>query len=179
MTRPGRRVVVAHPDTLAALRQRGLAGRGPAARGSAARGSAQRGGAPNELGQRVPGPRALPAPGNRQGDWPSNRHGTRHDDQPGVHGAEDELTALLLRTLMRAQLSLALRLAAVFGCLLGGLPLLFATVPSTRTVHVLGLPLPWLVLGIAVYPLFVAGGWLYVRLAERNEHDYAEVVGDP
>lgn len=93
----------------------------------------------------------------------------------------DEQTALglvLVRSLVRAQLALALRLAAVFGCVLGGLPLLFAVQPGLRTTRVLGLQLPWLVLGICVYPLFVAGGWLYVRLAERNERDFVDVVED-
>lgn len=91
----------------------------------------------------------------------------------------DEQTALgvvLVRSLVRAQLSLALKLAAVLGCVLGGLPLLFAVAPGLGRVRVLGLQLPWLVLGVLVYPLFVAGGWVYVRLAERNERDFVEIV---
>jgi hypothetical protein len=93
-----------------------------------------------------------------------------------VEPAQDELALLLLHTLIRAQLSLALRLAAVFGCLLGGLPLLFAVSPEARQDDVLGLSLPWLLLGIVIYPLLLAGGWLYVRLAERNEQDYLDLV---
>lgn len=89
---------------------------------------------------------------------------------------QDVVGELLIRSLMRAQLMLGLRLAAVFGCLLGGLPLLFAVAPGTRDTQVLGLTLPWLVLGIAVYPALVAGGWLYVRLAERNEREFVELV---
>ncbi len=27
-----------------------------------------------------------------------------------------------------------------------------------------------------VYPSLVAGGWLYVRLAERNERDFVDLV---
>lgn len=88
----------------------------------------------------------------------------------------DELDLLLLKTLVRAQLSLALRLAAVFGCLLGGLPLLLAISPGVRSAHVLGLSVPWLLLGILMYPLLFAGGWLYVRLSERNEQDYADLI---
>ncbi len=89
---------------------------------------------------------------------------------------QDVVGELLIRSLIRAQLLLGLRLAAVFGCLLGGLPLLFAVAPSTRDVQVLGVALPWLVLGALVYPSLVAGGWLYVRLAERNERDFVELV---
>ena len=89
---------------------------------------------------------------------------------------QDVVGELLIRSLMRAQLSLGLRLAVVFGFLLGGLPLLFAVAPATREVEVLGLALPWLVLGVLVYPTLFAGGWLYVRLAERNERDFVDLV---
>ena len=89
---------------------------------------------------------------------------------------QDVVGDLLIRSLMRAQLGLGLRLAAAFGCLLGGLPLLFALAPGTRDAQVLGIALPWLILGGAVYPALWAGGWLYVRLAERNERDFVEVV---
>ena len=89
---------------------------------------------------------------------------------------QDVVGDLLIRSLMRAQLVLGLRLAAVFGILLGGLPLLFAVAPQTRDAEVLGVTLPWLVLGGAVYPALWAGGWLYVRLAERNERDFVDLV---
>ena len=102
----------------------------------------------------------------------------RPPGRPGVRALaeQDVVGDLLVRSLVRAQLGLALRVAAVFGVLLGGLPLLFALVPATRRVEVLGLPLPWLLLGVLTYPLLVAGGALYVRLAERNERDFVELV---
>ena len=40
----------------------------------------------------------------------------------------------------------------------------------------LGLQLPWLLLGVLAYPALLAGGALYVRLAERNERDFVELV---
>lgn len=89
---------------------------------------------------------------------------------------QDVVGELLIRSLMRAQLLLGLRIALVFGSLLGGLPLLFAVVPATRDARVLGLAFPWLVLGLLVYPALLAGGWLYVRLAERNERDFVDLV---
>ena len=89
---------------------------------------------------------------------------------------QDVVGDLLIRSLVRAQLVLGLRLAAVFAILLGGLPLLFAVAPQTRDAQVLGIALPWLVLGGAVYPALWAGGWLYVRLAERNERDFVDLV---
>ncbi len=91
----------------------------------------------------------------------------------------DEQTRLgevYMRSLIRAQLRLGLLICAGLGVLLGGLPLLFALVPSLREVRVLGLGLPWLLLGVVVYPLLVTGALFYVRQAERNERDFADLV---
>jgi hypothetical protein len=89
---------------------------------------------------------------------------------------QDLVGELLVRSLVRAQLLLALRLLTVLAVLLGGLPLLFAVIPSTRDLSVLGLPLPWLVLGVLVYPALVVGGAVHLRLAERHERDFVELV---
>jgi hypothetical protein len=89
---------------------------------------------------------------------------------------QDLVGELLVRSLVRAQLFLALRLLTVLAVLLGGLPLLFALVPASRDVEVLGLPLPWLLLGVLVYPGLLLGGWVYLRLAERNERDFTDLV---
>ena len=48
--------------------------------------------------------------------------------------------------------------------------------PGLAGYRVLGLPLPWLVLGGAVYPLLVLLGLLYVRQAERNEREFVEFI---
>jgi hypothetical protein len=89
---------------------------------------------------------------------------------------QTEVGEVLLRSLTRAQLGLALRIFAVFGCLLMGLPALFALAPRLGRFEVLGIPLPWVVLGLAVYPLLVLLGLLYVRQAERNEREFVEIV---
>lgn len=89
---------------------------------------------------------------------------------------QDRVGELLVRSLVRAQLLLALKLLTVLAVLLGGLPLLFALAPGTRDVVLLGLPLPWLVLGFLVYPALVLGGWVHLRLAERHERDFTELV---
>lgn len=89
---------------------------------------------------------------------------------------QDLVGQLLIRSLVRTQLRLALRVGtAVFGTL-GLLPLAFALVPWTRRAHLLGLPLPWLVLGVLVYPSLALVGRFYVRAAERNEQDFVELV---
>ena len=89
---------------------------------------------------------------------------------------QDLVGELLVRSLVRAQLMLALRMLTVLAVLLGGLPLLFAVVPATRDVALLGLPLPWLVLGGLVFPALFAAGLVHLRLAERHERDFVELV---
>ena len=89
---------------------------------------------------------------------------------------QDLVGELLVRSLVRAQLLLALRLLGVLAVLLGGLPLLFALVPATRDAQPLGVPLPWLVLGVLVYPALVVAGLVHVRLAERHERDFTDLV---
>ncbi|MBA3524311.1 MAG: DUF485 domain-containing protein [Geodermatophilaceae bacterium] len=89
---------------------------------------------------------------------------------------QTEVGEVLVRGLVRAQLSLALRLSAVVAVLLGGLPLLFALAPGLAAVEVLGFRLPWLLLGILAYPFLYVVAWIYVRQAERNEQDLADFV---
>jgi hypothetical protein len=89
---------------------------------------------------------------------------------------QDRVGELLVRSLVRTQLLLALRMLAVLVVGLGGLPLLFAVAPATRDVVVLGLPLPWLLLAVLVYPAMLLGGAVYLRRAERNERDFTELV---
>ena len=83
---------------------------------------------------------------------------------------------LQLASIMRAQLRLALIVCSAIAIFVGGLPLAFAAVPELRSTRVLGLGLPWLVLGVLVYPLMVAAGWLYVRHAERADKTFAHLV---
>lgn len=90
---------------------------------------------------------------------------------------QTKLGEIYIRSLIRAQFRLAVTACAVFGVLLGGLPLLFALVPQVRDVELFGVPLPWLLLGVLVYPVLVAGGWFYVRHSERNEREFARLVG--
>lgn len=83
------------------------------------------------------------------------------------------LGEVYLRALMRAQLRLGLAVAAVVCLVLGALPLAFVLLP---TAGLWGVGLPWLVLGGPVYLMLVVAGALYVRRAERNERDFADLV---
>jgi hypothetical protein len=86
---------------------------------------------------------------------------------------------LLLSNLMRSQLTLALRLAAVAVLVLGVLPVVFLTMPAVaNAVPVAGIGLPWLLLGLLSFPFLLVLGWLYTRHAERNELDFADDVED-
>ena len=91
---------------------------------------------------------------------------------------QDVVGELLVRSLVRAQLRLAIRTGLLLAATLGALPMVFATVPGSRTAQLLGLPLPWLLLGVVVYPALLLAGWSYVRRAERNEREFTELVGD-
>jgi hypothetical protein len=85
----------------------------------------------------------------------------------------------LVKGLVRAQLALALRLSLVVVTGLGALPLLFAVAPAVGRVTVLGVNLPWLLLGVLAFPFLVGVGWAYVRWAERNEQDFAALIRRP
>ena len=63
-----------------------------------------------------------------------------------------------MKGLVRAQLALALRLALVVVTGLGALPLLFAVAPAVGAVKVLGVNLPWLLLGVLSFPFLVGRG---------------------
>ena len=93
--------------------------------------------------------------------------------------AQTDLGEVYMSSLLRSQLRLALLVLSALGVLVAGLPLLFTLVPGLTDVHVLGMPLPWVLLAFVVYPFLLLLGWLYVRAAERNERDFAEVVERP
>jgi len=90
--------------------------------------------------------------------------------------AQTDLGEVYMSSLVRSQLRLALLVLAALAVLVAGLPLLFTVAPALVDVHVVGVPLPWLLLAGGVYPFLLLLGWLYVRAAERNERDFAEVV---
>lgn len=91
--------------------------------------------------------------------------------------AQTAIGEIYMRSLMRSQLRLALGVVAVLALTVGGLPVLFRAFPGLLTAHFLGIPLPWLLLGVVVYPFLVLLAWFYVRRAERNERSFNDLVG--
>lgn len=101
---------------------------------------------------------------------PSTRIGDIDEDTP--------LGGVYLGSLLRVQLGLAARILAVLAVTVGSWPLVFHLAPGLADVRVAHVPLAWLVLGGLVYPWLVFLGWRYVRAAERNERDFAELMSE-
>ncbi|MFC5729163.1 MULTISPECIES: hypothetical protein [Nocardioides] len=100
---------------------------------------------------------------------PGSRLGDVHEQTP--------LGDVYLRSLLSEQLGLAGRVLAAVALTLGLLPLLFHLAPDLAHIDVLGLPLAWVLLGVAVHPFLLWLGWRYVRRVERNERYFADLVG--
>lgn len=106
----------------------------------------------------------------------------RRNAAPDVAAMSEEIDAqsmlgeALLRSLMRTQLRLAAVVLALLAVTLGSLPLIFELSPGIRRLHVLGIPLPWLLLGVLVYPVLLGLGWFYMRYAERNEAGFVRLI---
>jgi hypothetical protein len=82
-----------------------------------------------------------------------------------------------MRSLLRTQLRLGLAALATVLVPLALLPALFALYPPIAELAVGPIPLPWLLLGILVYPMLVLVAWRYVRQVERNEREFERIVG--
>jgi hypothetical protein len=80
--------------------------------------------------------------------------------------------------LVSTQLRIALQVGGVALLWLFLMPALFAAFPAIGEVSVLGIRLPWLLLGFLTYPLLLALGWWFVGSTERSERDFMQEVQD-
>ncbi len=82
----------------------------------------------------------------------------------------------LIRDLIKQQLKSAFGLA--FAVLVGMclLPITFYLFPVIGDLEVLGIGVPWLVLGLAPFPILYGVGWVFRRQAERHERDFVNMV---
>ncbi|NEW30726.1 hypothetical protein, partial [Nocardia cyriacigeorgica] len=85
----------------------------------------------------------------------AERRGARRVHTRMEVAEQTEIGAAMIGGLIRAQLGLALRLALVTVATLGALPLLFG-IESLADAHVLGVRVPWLLLGVAAFPALYA-----------------------
>jgi hypothetical protein len=83
-----------------------------------------------------------------------------------------------MSSLLGEQLRLAAGVLVALGLTVGVLPLVFHFLPHLSDVRLAGVPVPWLLLGVLVYPWLIVLGWVYVRRAEANERDFADLVAD-
>jgi hypothetical protein len=85
---------------------------------------------------------------------------------------------LLRRDLIRSQLKVTLLFALLTVFVLGSLPAVLLLFPEVGRFHVLGLRVPWLLLGLLVYPFLVGVAWRYTRVSDRVEQNFADHVQD-
>nr|WP_202501341.1 hypothetical protein [Streptomyces sp. SID5785] len=88
-----------------------------------------------------------------------------------TQGEIDEQTMLgaaYVSSLMRGQLRTGTVAFLALAVPVGLLPLFFGALGSSAV--------QWLVLGAGCYPFLVLIAWWYVRRAERNERDFADLV---
>ena len=89
---------------------------------------------------------------------------------------QTRLGELYMTALVRAQWRLSVSVLASAAVMICGLPLLFLLVPATLSLHVGPIPLPWLILGVLVYPAVWLTGRYYVRQSEQIEREFTELV---
>ena len=87
---------------------------------------------------------------------------------PGIPDA----SAVYIRTLMRAQLRLAITLVVAFLFTLAVCSVAIALVPALHVEMVFGVPWSWALQAYGMYPLVVIFAVIYVRAAGRNERRY-------
>ena len=107
----------------------------------------------------------------RYATGPRNRIGDVHEQNP--------VGVVFLRSLLKEQLALAIRVLVLLGLTLGLVPLAFHVWPRLAEAEPAGIPVAWLLLGGLVYPFLLLLGWRYVRSVERNERDFTDLVEGP
>lgn len=102
----------------------------------------------------------------------------RSDPRPVVReiNEQTQLGEVYMRALIRSQLRLAILICGSLAVLLGGVALLLAGEPRLADVHLLGIPAPWLILGVLAYPALILLATFTVHQAERNESAFAALV---
>ncbi len=85
---------------------------------------------------------------------------------------------LFVRSLIRSQLRLAVVVASGFLVILVGIPVLISVFPAINSWTIATVPVPWLLLGVGIYPLAIGCAALYVRSAGRIEQRFRDLVDE-
>ncbi|WP_299165393.1 hypothetical protein [uncultured Arthrobacter sp.] len=91
---------------------------------------------------------------------------------------QSDVGELFVRSLIRSQLRLAVVVASGFLVILVGIPVLLSIFPAVNTWTIATVPVPWLLLGLAIYPLVIGCAVLYVRSAGRIEQRFRDLVDE-
>jgi hypothetical protein len=83
---------------------------------------------------------------------------------------------VLVKELVTTQLRTGVLLALLVVVLLGSLPLVFYFSPTFAGLSVIGIPVAWVLLGVAPFPLLFLVGLWYNRLAEKHERDFVDMI---
>lgn len=83
---------------------------------------------------------------------------------------------MLIKDLIRAMLRSGVLIAVVALLVLLGLPLAFWLVPAFAGFSVVGVPVAWLLLAVAPFPLLAVAGLWYSRVAERHERAFVDMI---
>ena len=87
------------------------------------------------------------------------------------------LGEVYLSALLKAQLRLSIAILLGIAVVVLGLPTLFVLVPATRDIHVGPNPLPWLAIGVLIYPVVFIAARIYVHQSERIEREFSDLMG--
>lgn len=89
------------------------------------------------------------------------------------------LGEVYLSALLRAQLRLSVAILLGAAVVVLGLPAVFALLPATRALRVGPIPLPWLAIGVLIYPIVFVAARIYVHQAERIEREFSDLMAQP
>jgi len=108
-------------------------------------------------------------------------HGDRPRSRPRASAASEidaqsEVGAIYLSALLRTQLRLATGTMLLLVLTVGLLPAIFWLFPGLGDHHLIGMPVPWVVLAFGCYPVLVLIAWRHLRAAERHEDDFVQVM---
>jgi hypothetical protein len=117
--------------------------------------------------------RDVPPPPRRRITGPPRRAQVAGTRRPAdAAGASRDIGAIYLRSLIRAQLRLAVVCCVGFVLSLAGAAMIIATVPALHESYVFGVPWSWALQAYGMYPLILAFAVIYARGAGRNEQRY-------
>jgi fatty acid desaturase len=98
--------------------------------------------------------------------------------RPARHETDErtDVDDIYIASLIRSQRRVAVLVCGAAAVVLGGVAVLGAVWPQASRIAVGGIPLPWLVLAVLIYPVLMVLAWYAVRQSERNEDAFATLT---